>query len=93
MKKLILLLGAIVVIVVNVVFIFDGGQREDKMKAFILSNIEALASGETTPGYKKCYTGKDVGSGTTSQGIIAIYCGDCQAARIWPTGDGECRLD
>ena len=40
---------------------------------------------------KYCITGDKLTSGATSAGVIAIYCGDCLGARIWPTGDGECR--
>lgn len=91
MKKVFIFIVAFLAIV-NIVFVVEKSQQIDKLDIWTFSNIESLA-GEESGGssYKKCYTGDKIASGTSSQGIIALYCGDCFSARIWPTGDGECR--
>lgn len=70
----------------------------------IFSNVEALAYIESPSidefidevlndkKYQKCVVGERLMLGVSSQGVIALYCGDCIAGRIWPNGDGYCRL-
>ena len=90
MKKVFVFIASVLVIV-NITFVAEKSQRMNKFDIWTLANIESLARNESGGSYKKCYTGTKIASGTSSLGIIALYCGDCLSARIWPTGDGECR--
>ena len=83
----------IIIIVINLIII-NLHSSQTKKTYFFNEDLVALAGGEEggdSSQYKYCITGDKLTSGTTSAGIIAIYCGDCLGARIWPTGDGECR--
>ena len=75
-------------IVINLIII-NLHSSQNKKTYFFNENLIALAGGEeggdSSLQYKYCITGDKLTSG-----VIAIYCGDCLGARIWPTGDGKC---
>lgn len=91
-KVFLWLFGLIVMAVavsVNYLCLNDTSNRD----TLIFANLEALTNEESSNGngdYKRCHYG-DVTS-PASGGQVQMYCGTCSLQRIWPSGDGDCRL-
>ena len=78
MKK-VFISTTIIMIVINLIII-NLHSSQNKKTYFFNENLIALAGGEeggdSSLQYKYCITGDKLTSGTTSAGVIAIYCGN-----------------